>query len=71
MPGIAEVVDVPYDPNDVKANKGKAVSVPEPEKKGKKRQAHDHPLRISHKNRGRSERIFSQKNEKDRIWSKW
>ena len=64
LPGIAEVVDAPCDPNDAEANKGKVVVVPEPEKKGKKRQAHDDPLRIYHKNRGRSERIFSQKMKK-------
>lgn len=71
LPGIADVVDAPCDPNDAKANKGKAIVVHEPGKKGKKRQAHDDPLRIYYKNRGRSERIFSKKNEKDRIWSKW
>lgn len=68
---IVEVVDAPCDPTQAEANKGKAVAIPEPMKKGKKRQAHDDPLRIYHKNRGRSERIFGQKNEKDRLWSKW
>lgn len=43
---IAEVVDAPCDPNQAEANKGKVVAIPEPKKKGKKRQAHDDPLRI-------------------------
>ncbi|PWA51416.1 Chloramphenicol acetyltransferase-like domain-containing protein [Artemisia annua] len=61
---IPEVVDAPCDPNDDAANKGKAVAVPEPKKKGTKRQARYDPLRIYHKNRGRSERIFGQKMKK-------
>ncbi|PWA85378.1 hypothetical protein CTI12_AA150780 [Artemisia annua] len=61
---IPEVVDAPCDLNDDAATKGKAVAVPEPNKKFRKRQAHDDPLRIYHKNRGRSERIFGQKMKK-------
>ncbi|PWA53950.1 hypothetical protein CTI12_AA440880 [Artemisia annua] len=61
---IAEVVDAPCDPNQPEANKGKAVATSEPKKKGKTRQAHDDPLRIYHKNRGRSKRIFGQKLKK-------
>ena len=61
---ILEVVDAPCDPNDAAANKGKAVDVLELKKKDKKRQAHDDPLRIYHKNRGRSERVFGQKMKK-------
>ncbi|PWA73284.1 hypothetical protein CTI12_AA262530 [Artemisia annua] len=61
---IPEVVDAPCDPNDDAPNKGKAVVVPEPKKKVRKRQTHDDPLRIYHKNRGRSESIFGQKMKK-------
>ena len=61
---IPEVVDAPCDPNEDTTNKGKAVANPETSKKVKKRPAHDDPLRIYHKNRGRSERIFNQKMKK-------
>ena len=49
---------------DPASNKGKAIADPQPKKQGKKRQAHDDPLRIYHKNRGRSERIFGEKMKK-------
>ncbi|PWA74663.1 RNA-directed DNA polymerase, eukaryota [Artemisia annua] len=54
-----KVADVPSE-----ANKGKSQAITKPNKRGTKRQAHDDPLRIYHKNRGISERIFDQKMKK-------
>lgn len=54
-----QVADVPSE-----ANKGKPQAPTQPNKRGTKRQAHDDPLRIYHKNRGRSERILEQKMKK-------
>ena len=55
----------PCDPSQPESDKGKGVATSsKPVKKGTKRPAHDDPLRIYHKNRGRSERIFGQKMKK-------